>query len=200
MPGPYVYGFGGWKESGKDSAAEALIDAHGFVVGSMSIPIDHDARVLDPIVAFVDGRPVHYAEYIDEVCSGDFTRAKENTELRGFLKRLGADYAREIDLDFWVKRVRASIQASLDASVPYALTGARFENELQMVRDLGGPLVWVERPGIEGPKDTHSTESSVGPDDFDYVVVNDGTLAQLRQKVLDLHQSLGTTAHLPGLG
>lgn len=185
-----VYGFGGYKESGKDAAVDELEADFGFARTGMSVPIDQDARILNPVITHApDGRPIHYIEFNDVVCGGDYTLAKQNSEFRGFLKRLGADYARTLDVDFWVKRVRATMEESLSRGVPIALTGTRFPNELDLIRDLGGLLVWVSRPGVEDSSDTHSTESSVGPDDFDTVIVNDGTLEDLYAKVRALHLS-----------
>lgn len=191
MTHPTVYGFGGYKRSGKDAAVDELESAYGFARTGMSTPIDEAARILNPIITHApDGRPIHYIEFNDVVCHGDYTLAKEDAEFRRFLKALGADLGREIDANLWVNKVRATINASLDRGVPIALTGTRFPNELELIRSMGGVLVWVSRPGVEDSTDTHSTESSVAPEDFDHVIVNDGTLEDLYKKVRKLHLSL----------
>jgi len=54
-----------------------------------------------------------------------------------------------------------------------------------MVKALSGRAVWVTRPGYE-QTGSHASENSVSPDDFDQVLVNDGTLEDLAQSSLAL--------------
>lgn len=183
------YGFGGLKKSGKDTAAEILRDSHHFTVASVSAPIDAAAREINPVITIDyarNGRLIRYTEYVDRVCGGDFTKAKENHFVRDFLRQLG-DFARSVDEEVWTKRIRESIQEEIQNGRGYALTGIRFPKEIELVRELGGTLIWITRPGVEDTTDTHSTETSVGPDDFDIVIENTGTIAELQHIVRLLH-------------
>ena len=58
----------------------------------------------------------------------------------------------------------------------------RFPNEAAMIRDLGGELWRIERPGITYDGD-HSSEGGLEDITPDQVIVNDGTIAQLKAKI-----------------
>lgn len=180
-----LVGFGGYKESGKDAAADALVATLGFEKDSVSLAIDAAARGVNPIIEYRGGLPVHYGTYVDKVCGGDFTLAKENPEVRRFLQKIGA-LGRSVRESVWTDRAEERMLQTLHAGGNYALTGVRFPIEIEMVRRNGGLLVWISRPDAEDRSDTDVTENSVGPDDFDVMILNDGTLEQLREKTLSL--------------
>jgi hypothetical protein len=175
---PNLVGFGGRKRSGKDAAAWTLEHFYGFHRESFSVAIDLAAREFDPIIEQRDGRLVHYAEYVDEVCNGDFTLAKEHLEVRRFLEKVGG-FGRSIVPDVWVNRAEQRVVDTLATGKNFALTGVRFPEEIAMVRRHGGLSIWISRPGYEDLSSTEVTENSVGPEDFDLVIVNEGTLDDL---------------------
>lgn len=181
-----LYGFGGFKGSGKDEAAIGL-ESIGFARVNMSAPMDEAARMTNPIITYINGRAIHYVEYRDDICGGDYALAKEHPEVRRFLREIGG-FGRKVKPSYWVGEAQKTVAGLLDDGVSVALTGTRFPAELEMVRALGGLLVWVSRPGYEDGSDTHITESSVSEDDFDVVLVNDGSIADLHRKMLLLHE------------
>jgi hypothetical protein len=66
----------------------------------------------------------------------------------------------------------------------------RFENEGQAVLNRGGPVVPIERPGV--PKSDDVADSALHNDQgFSHTIRNDGTLAQLREKVEKLDGQIG---------
>ena len=70
----------------------------------------------------------------------------------------------------------------------WILTDCRFPNEAQSVKDRGGVVVRVERPGQV--KGTHASETGLDDWSFDYVITNDGTMEDLLQKVKALMEEL----------
>ena len=65
----------------------------------------------------------------------------------------------------------------------WVITDVRFPDEAQAIKDWGGVLWRVDRPGLVGG-DGHASETAM--DDYrgwDEVIVNDGTIAELRAKV-----------------
>jgi hypothetical protein len=60
------------------------------------------------------------------------------------------------------------------------VTDIRFANEAAMIRDLGGVLVRVERPGV-GPVNEHVSE--VMPFEADHTLLNDGSIEQLHDTI-----------------
>ena len=59
----------------------------------------------------------------------------------------------------------------------------RFRNEAQLIKNLGGALWYVERPGV--PKSfEHASEGSLNNyEDFDCAVFNDGAIEDLTTKL-----------------
>ena len=67
----------------------------------------------------------------------------------------------------------------------WVITDVRFPNEAEHIRAAGGKIIKVVRPSLEGKQgDTHSSETSIDEIEPDHLILNDGTLADLRAKVL----------------
>jgi hypothetical protein len=186
-----LIGFGGRLTSGKDTAADHLVDKHGWVKLNMSAPL-HDAMLaLNPLVPMEFRYSTGHWRYRDLVEKVGYTEAKENPEVRRLLQALGTEVGRKMfGENVWVDIAAQNIDALRDQGLNVAITGIRFPNEVDLIHaDRGhgapGELVWVERPGQETPTgelSTHSSES-LGPDFFDTVLANDGTLEDLYAKV-----------------
>ena len=62
------------------------------------------------------------------------------------------------------------------------MTDVRFPNEAQRIKDLGGVVWRVKRPGV-GPANYHESETALDDWPFDAVLENDGNLVDLSLKV-----------------
>ena len=80
---------------------------------------------------------------------------------------------------------------------PTVIADTRFENEIKIIREMGGSILLVKRGQdpdwftsyVEGnimPAGIHSSEFAWAKSDFDYVIKNDGTLEELYSQVDDL--------------
>lgn len=164
--------FTGLPRSGKDSAADWLALRYQYRVMRFSDPLKEAAAILL-------GRPVWQMQG-----GGGFDREAILPEwgfsTRYFLQRFGTEAIRDnFGADFWVKKMRHAIRGSNDSRI--AISDCRFENEAAMVRELGGIVVQVWRPGVEGS--SHASDAGVIAD---LMLFNDGTLLQLRDKVNSL--------------
>lgn len=87
--------------------------------------------------------------------------------------------------DVWVKTVLR--RASQDPPGTHLLIGdVRFPAEVEIVKEMGGLLVRVDRPGlVKNPTDdTHSSETSLDSfDGWDHTIANTGTMGDLRAAV-----------------
>lgn len=133
------------------------------------------------------------------------------------LQLLGTQWGRECYPDTWaVKCVRTakellgSALARYDAkSGLYHLSGVpdaervklvtisdvRFKNEMRVIREAGGKILRVRRPGagLQGSSGLHASEAeqaSIPDDEFDLVIENDGTLEALQEKASALVRAL----------
>lgn len=177
----HLIGLGGYAGSGKDVAADALVDLRGWTKTYMSEPLERALLKLNPIVARRWwGKAVRYRELHAKV---GYTESKNNPEVRRLLQVLGTEIGRDmIDPDVWVRVAFNRIDELLAQGKSVALTGIRFANELNAVRERGGELVWIDR-GL-APVNTHTSDNTLGPDDFDRVIHNHGSIDDLRRGIL----------------
>lgn len=66
-------------------------------------------------------------------------------------------------------------------NVLWIVTDLRFDNELKMVKGLGGIVVRIQRPNYK--PDGHITEQGFADDVIDYNIVNDKDMNALKQQV-----------------
>ena len=105
---------------------------------------------------------------------------------RKLLQLLGTEAGREIiHPNIWVNALFADY--SEDSN--WIITDVRFPNEAKAIKNKGGILIRVERPGIESHcGGQHLSETSLDAyDKFDYVIENDGTVQDLIDKVKALN-------------
>ena len=102
---------------------------------------------------------------------------------RHMMQTLGTEWGRAcIHPDFWVMIARAKTQRIMAYGMPVVIDDVRFANEAAMIRDLGGELWRIDRPGIDYDGD-HISEGGLEGITPDRVIINDGTIAQLTEKI-----------------
>jgi hypothetical protein len=102
---------------------------------------------------------------------------------RHMMQTLGTEWGRAcIHPDFWVKIARAKTQRIMNNGGSVVIDDVRFPNEATMIRDLGGELWRIERPGITYSGD-HSSEGGLEDITPDRVIINDGSIDQLLEKI-----------------
>lgn len=90
---------------------------------------------------------------------------------RHFLQVFGTEAMRNnFGQDFWLKHMRNRI-----GNGRYVITDCRFENEAALVRELGGIIVEVKRPGCV--KSSHVSDAGIQADRYVY---NHSTLEHLK--------------------
>lgn len=118
--------------------------------------------------------------------------AEKATTFRPLLQWWGTEFRRnKFGDDYWVRQMQerlrsfgAEHQQCLHELV-VVITDCRFDNEVAMVRSLGGLIVKTVRPGL--PEDEHGkhvSESLADAIEADVTLINDGTLEEFEEKVL----------------
>ena len=164
-----IIGISGKKRSGKDTVF-SMIDAITA----------HEVRTTR--TAFGDQIKREIAESMN-INVADIDADKER--FRPLLQFWGAEYRRGYcGDDYWIKKMR------LAAATWYArdwliITDVRFPNEAELVRELDGVLIRVERD--TGLDDTHDSETALDDyDHFDFRLKNDGSLDDLETAVVEI--------------
>ena len=102
------------------------------------------------------------------------------------------DYRRAQDPDYFVKLTGAEVEilgsyGAIDAVV----TDVRFPNEAALVRQLGGQLWQIRRPGYEAGGTGHASDTDGSEFRPDVVLENFGSLDDLRRTVRDAWECRG---------
>ena len=112
--------------------------------------------------------------------------------VRELLQILGTDALRNnLHPDTWVNALMCDyIPYSINSGdykkyeSNWIITDLRFPNEMQAVKANGGITIKVIRPNDKDiPLDLHPSETALDDAEFDYEIVNDGTIEDLRDKV-----------------
>lgn len=113
---------------------------------------------------------------------------------RKLLQILGTEAGRGYNLDLWIARLEGRHPARFDPDhrgspltliKPLVVPDVRFPNELEFFRKHGFLTVKVERPSLQGKEAfrAHASERSLAEEQFDLVIVNEGTLEEYQQHI-----------------
>lgn len=104
---------------------------------------------------------------------------------RQLLQSLGTEWGRDsVRPDLWLEQCRRRIAMLQEHGVgTIVVADVRFENEASMIREAGGVVWHVRRPAADGAEVAHSSEAGIHFSDGDSVIVNDGTIEQLRVRI-----------------
>lgn len=167
-----LIGLAGRARAGKDTVADELIDQlggakHSFA-GSLKAMIKAGLGLNDK----ADGEAIE----------------KYGVNYRFIAQTLGTEWGRDtIHPDLWVLTLKNRLQYE-DATL-VIIPDVRFPNEAKFIREHG-ILIHVTRPGEPIAESLHASENKLAIGGDDYRIANEGTLAQLIDKVDRLVLSL----------
>ena len=163
-----IIGLSGYAKVGKDEVAQILVKKYGFKRIAFADPIRELLLEINPILA----NGYHLKTIINEE---GWTLAKNKEEVRRLLQELGVGARQVLGDDVWVV---AALRKMENFKENYVITDVRFENEAVMVRQLGGEIWRIQRPGIQAVNNNVS-ELEMDGYKFDRVLRNEGTLEEL---------------------
>lgn len=174
-----IVGLMGYAGSGKDAAAQALVE-DGWRRDAFADRMRAMLYALNPIV-FVD-QFGGYERLRALVGFDGWDRVKRDVpEVRELLQRLGTEAGREIlGENVWVDALMNAWERAVCART--VVTDVRFPNEYRAIREAGGLLVRIERPGVEAVNG-HASEHALRDFVPDVVIENGGTLADLHASI-----------------
>lgn len=172
-----VIGISGWARSGKDTAAQRLVEEYGYQKFSFAKPMKDALYRLNPKITINEVQSTPLRVGVDVY---DWEGLKERSpDVRVLLQRLGTEVGREMfGDDFWVNHAIDSIPDGAKA----VIADVRYPNEADRIRQLGGKVIRVERPFVYAANE-HPSETALNDYDFDLVINNDGSIEALHAKV-----------------
>lgn len=176
---PTLIGLMGRAQSGKDTAAKALV-AEGWERVAFADPLRRLAYRADPIVEVLYPGGTATARLAWLVDRLGWDQAKQFPDVRRLLQRLGAEGVRDvIGATTWIDLAMATV-AQYRRCV---ITDVRFANEAAAVRARGGLVVEIVRPGHAPVASSHPSEAEQALVVPDALVVNDGTPEDLQTQI-----------------
>lgn len=180
----------GKARSGKDTAADYLVRAHGYTRLAFADPLKEMALSVDPFVPTSYGVTVRLQSLIADV---GWEYAKDTyPEVRRLLQHMGQT-VREYDSEFWITAMRRKLSNAEAHNIPVVVTDVRYPNEADMLRARGFKLARIVRPSTgqavtmaEARASAHSSEMAM--DDYQAAVTIDnvGSISLLEQNMYDL--------------
>ena len=202
-----LIGLIGFIGSGKDTVAQKIIQ-HGATKDSFASP-------LKDLVSAVFG-------WQRDLLEGDTIQSREFREtpdmfwsrklgIHNFTPRLalqlvGTDVMRDhFHTDIWLSSLEYRLRCNKQAHGAVVISDARFRNELNLIKEMNGKVIWVQRGELpewydtavkanQGNvvakrimetkyRDVHSSEWDWVGFDVDYVITNNGTLEDLYNQI-----------------
>jgi hypothetical protein len=177
-----VIGLSGYARAGKDTVASIICEYANFEQRSFATPLKAMLAALDPRIG---GR----RRVSDLLCFHDWEGAKGNPEVRRLLQRLGTEAGRRIlGDDIWIDTLFHA-----HSSGRIVVSDVRFPNEAEAIKDRGGIMVRISRPGY-GPVNGHPSETALDSFDFDAHIMNDGSIDDLHGSVAPLIDEVASTS------
>lgn len=177
-----IIGLAGYSRSGKNEAAEALVQ-YGWKQAAFADKLREFLLAVDPVIPGPYGTGnLRLSILIRDV---GWEYAKDHyPEVRALLQRTGTEAGRRLlGADVWVDALFREY-----AQVPaLVITDVRFPNEARAVVERGGVMIRVERPGVGPARDkvgrVHVSETALDDWSYDHFLDNDGTVQDLHRKL-----------------
>ena len=198
-----IIGICGFIGSGKDTAADYLVNFHEFRRDSFAATLkDAVAAVFGWDRELLEGRTKHAREWREQVDSWWAERLKmPELTPRLALQLWGTEVCRRsFHDDIWIASLEARLRNSRDNIV---ISDCRFPNEIKAIKQAGGKVIWVQRGELPSwhimaakankgdafaaeklkSLGVHASETAWVGTDFDYIVDNNGTVDELYNRI-----------------
>jgi len=201
-----IIGICGFIGAGKDTAADYLVNFHGFRRDSFAATLkDAVAAVFGWDRDLLEGRTKEAREWREQVDTWWATRLDmPHLTPRWILQHWGTEVGRNsFHTDIWIASLENKLRRSSDNIV---ISDCRFRNEVAAIKNIGGQVIWIQRGIIPHWYDiaakanhgdeaaqrwlysegVHASEYSWAGTTFDRVVENNRNVAELYDQLSDL--------------
>lgn len=181
---PQIIGISGKKGHGKDTLGKFFIDNYQYQRFAFADPLK---KILEIIFDFTDDQLFGNLKEIPDPywnCSPRKIQQFVGTDL--FRDQLG-QIIPNLDKNIWVEVTKRKIQKQMlnNPKSRIIITDVRFCNEAQMIRELNGVIIKVNRDSIKN-LDSHVSETENDEIIEDYYVSNNGTINEMYNSLFKL--------------
>lgn len=166
-----IIGFVGLIGSGKDTAADYLVNFHGFRRDSFATTLkDAVSAVFGWDRLMLEGRTAESRAWREQVDTWWAQRLNmPHLTPRWILQHWGTDVLRNhFDDDIWIASLEHKLQRSTDNVV---ISDVRFPNEIKAIRCAGGYIYWIQRGELPPWYECALTENTT--DEYDQWLLQD---------------------------
>ena len=191
-----IIGICGLIGSGKDTIADHLVDDHSFVKLSFADKLkDSVATMFDWNRDLLDGKTEQSRKWREQMDPFWSMELKHEVTPSLVLQKFGTECMRDGFYDgIWVSLVKKKLKDN--PQINWVIPDVRFENEANMIQELGGEVWWVKRGQLpmwfrmyqdigQKPKDVHASEWAWANTNFNAVFENNATINSLKNQVQD---------------
>lgn len=171
----------GRKGSGKDTVSDYILEKFNFEKMILAEPLKNACKEL--------------FNFSDEQLYGNLKETIDpqwGVSPRKVLQWLGTDVIRnrinelnpDIGNNFWIMLLKIKYLKKLNnnKNIKVIVSDVRFQNEIDIIHQLGGRVIKLTRPSINNT-DAHESEKNIDNLKGDIDIINDGTLDELYKKV-----------------
>lgn len=184
---PVLIGLSGYAQAGKDTVGAVLCENADFERLAFADALKAVLTEVDPLINWWDGggdEPISIPLSWRLVEEGwESTKANNPMSMfnaRTYLQRLGNAVRDYVDPNAWLNAVMRQVKPG----GKYVITDVRFPNEAQAIKDVGGQVWRIERPGT-GPANAHVSETALDDWPFDLLIRNQWDLPYLHEVVIE---------------
>ena len=180
--------------SGKGTVSDRLVQKHNFRKDSFAKSLkDAVSSMFNWDREMLEGKTEESRAWREKPDVFWSKRFGKDVTPRWVLQYFGTEVMRQGMHDaIWID----SCMARYDGK-PTVIADTRFENEIKIIREMGGSILLVKRGQdpdwftdyVEGnvvPKNVHLSEYAWAKSEYDHLITNDGTLEDLHSKIDDL--------------
>lgn len=171
-----LVGITGRAGAGKDTAADALTYSQSFLKMSFATPLKEAAK---------DIFNLSDKQLYDPVAK-EIEDPRWGMTPRRILQLMGTDAMRgTFGGDIWIKAARVRMEAWEGVGENFVFADVRFEDEAEFIRESGGIIINIKRPGIslDPSAASHASEAGIELRPGDYEIQNTGSILKLCEMV-----------------
>lgn len=181
-----VIGVTGFMRSGKDTVAKFIAEKYNFSIYHFAAPIKEAAKV---IFNWTDD---HVYGDLKDVVDPNYGIAPRlalqliGTEFAQYLlPNKSIDFQMTVGKNLWANRFK-NMYLSGKAYENWIIPDLRFPHEVDMIRELKGTIIKVDRKSVRPSGVVHESESFINSLEHDYLIENDGSLDDLYKNVMSI--------------
>lgn len=166
-----IIGIVGQKRVGKDTLGDFFVDQWGFQRLKFADPLKDMTRALLKSCGVEDPEP-----YVEGDQKEYPLHELKGVSTRKIMQLIGHEWVQMVDPHLWAHIWKSKVEALVNRDV--VTTDVRYLHEVKVIREVGGHIIRIVRPGFEN-QDNHPSESEQKLIEPDFEIVNEYTTGYL---------------------